>query len=256
MNEESDLRIRMDEMALTIKNIQNMVLQMKREIDCERNSRPEYNSTEYYLQMLKRGCQSYEQYLDTSLATIRNLSGNAEIAEMEERIFSRPKRAKRKLSPDEIPSDFPIINKPSRKQYPTLYIPDDQSTLNFPTAESVDKFNETKLMKLASQKSLESDSALVTETETQQSSVSSSAVGTDSIEHSSPQEKDDESVVIDDTHQNDASSSELDEAELSQMLPRSGFILGQTRTEEDPAHLEQSENPYAQLGAISRLPKL
>lgn len=257
MSEEPDLQKRIDEMALTIRNVQNMVLQMKREMDNERRLKSgiDPTSTEYHLKMLKRGCQTYEQFLDASLESIRRITLDVELSDMQDWIFKRPKRAKARIEQDEIPPDFPVIKKPSRKQYSTLYIPDNQSTLNFPTREAVEEFNSAKFSRSSAQ-----TSPAITETETEtRSPTTSSAVGTDSIENSTPLEKqipDDivDDVIVESSHEE--SSSELDESALSQMLPQSGFVFGKSQAERPKSHLGQSENPYNQLQSISRLPKL
>lgn len=261
MSEEPDLRKRIEEMALTIRNVQTMVLQMKREMDNGRRmkSATDPTSTEYHLKMLKRGCQSYEQFLDASLESIRRISADVELQDMHDWIFQRPKRTKAPVEKEEVPADFPLIKKPSRKQYSTFYIPDNQSTLNFPTKEIVDEFNAAKFSHPVSQHLPQVSSASTTETETR-SPTSSSAVGTDSVEHSTPLEKQvpDDDIDIDNNTESisEGSSSELDESALSQMLPQSGFVFGQSRSEKPKSHLGQSENPYGQLKSISRLPKL
>lgn len=258
MSEEPDLQKRIEEMALTIRNVQTMVLQMKREMDNGKRmkSATDPTSTEYHLKMLKRGCQSYEQFLDASLESIRRISADVELQDMQDWIFQRPKRTKAPVEKEEVPADFPLIKKPSRTQYSTFYIPDNQSTLNFPTKEIVDEFNAAKFSHPVSQRPLQVSSASTTET---RSPTSSSAVGTDSVEHSTPLEKQapDDDIDIDNMESvSEGSSSELDESALSQMLPQSGFVFGQSRSEKPKSHLGQSENPYGQLKSISRLPKL
>lgn len=267
--EDADLRRRIDEMSVTIRNVQAMVLQMRREMDQEKrkaSSSPDCKSTEYYLQMLRNGCQTYEQWLDRSLDAVRKLAGDTESLVVSESPIRRPRRAKPRIDPTDIPQDFPLINKPSRKNDGTFYIADTQSTLNFPTRETLDGLTASKLSTPASQQSVElssvsHDNSEVPTSAVSSEAVSSSAIGTDSIEASAENVTQVE-MSVDDHEQvgveasDESSSSEIDENALSQMLPQSGFVFGHANTPKQGGHLDQSANPYAQLNSISRLPRL